>query len=81
MGNGTRCYVARKPKKKRGPRRYRFGFNQSGPYERIALISLTDGIGMMEFPVAQVWAPKTPAGPEQDPSYDKANGDVTERSG
>jgi hypothetical protein len=65
--SGTRCYVARKAERKR--RRYRFGFNQSGPYlvKRQAIQS--DVIGMMEFPVTQVWTPKTAPGPERDPDY------------
>lgn len=50
-------------------KRYRFGFNQSGPFLVKRQAVQSDGIGMMEFPVAQVWQPRTPPGPEREPDY------------
>lgn len=66
--------MKRKPGQKR---RYRFGFNQSGPYLVKRQAVQSDGIGMMEWAVAQLWSPRTAPGPERDPDYDADRSAVT----
>lgn len=70
--------MKRKPGRKR---RYRFGFNQSGLYLVKRQAVQSDGIGMMEWPVAQVWSPRTAPGPEREPDYDASRSALLSNAG